>query len=417
MVLVELIFTIMSVFSSKGVYAKIHKIAEGRAGKIAGFDLDGTLIDTKSGNKFPVSNDDWKFKFPKVVSSLIKHHDEGFEIVIFTNQKPLGKSGKVLIEFTKKVEEIIKIIGVPVSYIIATDSGRYRKPMTGMFDLLQDEMFGDDLMDQPLNIRESFYCGDAAGRPAMWQYQKVGVKKIQHKVSKDFSCSDRHFATNCGITFVLPEYMFGELEKIITKWDIPNMMYLKYCEYYRLNNSTNIMNNLEQIINEANTELPIMIVMVGLPASGKSYHVQRIVDRHFRDFVVMSKDKLKSLPKYKKELATNIREGKDLIIDNTNTKFEDRQYHTKLGKSEGYIVIGIEVDTDHKLIEHLNTYRTNLGVRSFIPNIVYNIMKKQLREHRVEPSEFDHYLKLTNQIRESEFTDRKEYQKLVEFKC
>lgn len=45
---------------------------------------------------------------------------------------------------------------------------------------------------------ESFYVGDAAGRPANWAPKK----------KKDFSISDRLFASNLGLKFFTPEEHF-----------------------------------------------------------------------------------------------------------------------------------------------------------------------------------------------------------------
>ena len=49
-------------------------------------------------------------------------------------------------------------------------------------------------------MSESFYCGDAAGRTAEWNFNP--------KTKKDFSCSDRLFATNNGLKFYTPEEFF-----------------------------------------------------------------------------------------------------------------------------------------------------------------------------------------------------------------
>lgn len=47
--------------------------------------------------------------------------------------------------------------------------------------------------DVSIDMKKSFYCGDAAGRP------KVGSKP------KDFSDSDLKFALNIGVKFFTPE--------------------------------------------------------------------------------------------------------------------------------------------------------------------------------------------------------------------
>uniref|UniRef100_A0A1I8BI33 FCP1 homology domain-containing protein n=1 Tax=Meloidogyne hapla TaxID=6305 RepID=A0A1I8BI33_MELHA len=45
--------------------------------KIAGFDLDGTLIKTKSGRVFPLNNDDWQFWSRGTIGKLRRCHEDG----------------------------------------------------------------------------------------------------------------------------------------------------------------------------------------------------------------------------------------------------------------------------------------------------------------------------------------------------
>jgi bifunctional polynucleotide phosphatase/kinase len=49
--------------------------------------LDGTLIKTKSGAVFPKDAHDWQLWSPKIVPTLQKLYEDGYKIVIFTNQR------------------------------------------------------------------------------------------------------------------------------------------------------------------------------------------------------------------------------------------------------------------------------------------------------------------------------------------
>ena len=83
-------------------------------------------------------------------------------------------------------------LGIPMLYLAATLSDQYRKPAVGSFEYMKKEIFqGCDI-----SMKESFYCGDAAGRP-----------KTETR-SKDFSDSDIKFAANVGIKFLTPEELF-----------------------------------------------------------------------------------------------------------------------------------------------------------------------------------------------------------------
>lgn len=54
--------------------------------KIASFDMDDTIITRKSGAKFPKDADDWLFLNDKVSPKIKQLYNDGFKIVIFTNQ-------------------------------------------------------------------------------------------------------------------------------------------------------------------------------------------------------------------------------------------------------------------------------------------------------------------------------------------
>lgn len=57
-----------------------------RRDKIAAFDLDGTIIRTKSGQDFAKGATDWCQFNAKVFAKLEKFHKDGYRVVIFSNQ-------------------------------------------------------------------------------------------------------------------------------------------------------------------------------------------------------------------------------------------------------------------------------------------------------------------------------------------
>lgn len=104
--------------------------------KIAAYDLDGTLIKTKSGNVFPKTIDDWQIAYPEVPGKLKSLHKNGFKIVLFTNQAGIAK-GKLKIEdFKQKIGSIQAKLNIPFQVFVSTGKGKYRKPLTGMWDAL-----------------------------------------------------------------------------------------------------------------------------------------------------------------------------------------------------------------------------------------------------------------------------------------
>ena len=77
-------------------------------------------------------------------------------------------------------------------FLGATKKDEFRKPCTGMYNHFYNNINGGLLV----NYNDSFFCGDAAGRP------KTASK------AKDFSADDLKFAHNVGLKFFTPEELF-----------------------------------------------------------------------------------------------------------------------------------------------------------------------------------------------------------------
>lgn len=185
--------------------------------KIAAFDLDGTLVDTKTGLKFAKGPSDWRWwaskdmKKPNVMEKLKKLVTDRYIIVIFTNQGGVvaTKTSKSYLAFTGRVNNILKELNsekeVPGLFVYASpkkpssknqkilvssdeDHALMRKPNIGMWSELV-EYFEDQ--DYTIDTSNSFFVGDAAGRP------------------NDFLDSDKMFARNVNLQFKIPEEIFG----------------------------------------------------------------------------------------------------------------------------------------------------------------------------------------------------------------
>lgn len=133
-------------------------------GKIAGFDLDGTIIKTKSGKK-----KDWVYAFDNVIQKLQEIKNKGFQIVIISNQKNL----KNIPDFEYKLNNVFANIDIDAIFIANKDN-YFRKPYPGFYKF----------------VSLDFYVGDAAGRPG------------------DHSYTDAAFAVNAGVQFFTPEHFF-----------------------------------------------------------------------------------------------------------------------------------------------------------------------------------------------------------------
>lgn len=213
--------------------------------KIAAYDMDGTLIKTLSGKVFPTGIDDWKLAFGTVTTMLKLKYADGFKIVILTNQAGVTSGKTKVPDIKKKIENIIKALGIPVQAFIATGDNCFRKPLTGMWQALCDHKNEDVTVD----INQSYFVGDAAGRP--------GNKAM--KTKKDHSLVDRLMAMNLNLEFFTPEEHFLKVKR--QNWTKPEFNPKDF-----LNRTVELTKNPQMKIASVDLEL---ILMVGGPGSGK----------------------------------------------------------------------------------------------------------------------------------------------------
>lgn len=147
-------------------------------------DLDGTLIETKSGKTFPENEDDWKFK--KNIREAIQEYNPKY-VFIVTNQGGIEKGFVDEGKFATKlrvVKDEIRSWGdyiVYATYCTSNDPNcKYRKPNTGMIDWLRHDYVGGN----DFNPRNALMIGDASGL--------IG----------QFSDTDLQCARNAGIKYI-----------------------------------------------------------------------------------------------------------------------------------------------------------------------------------------------------------------------
>jgi DNA 3'-phosphatase len=154
---------------------------------IYGFDMDGTLINTKSKKKFPEDEYDWELFDNNIPDKLREIYEKGIYIVIISNQNGIGTGKSTREQIQRKVDAIINKINVPMDFICSIDDDIYRKPLPGMWDLVKT------LRCKSIDKENSMYIGDAAGRD-----NSKTTKKNELSYKKDFSNSDLKFALNNG---------------------------------------------------------------------------------------------------------------------------------------------------------------------------------------------------------------------------
>lgn len=307
--------------------------------KLAMFDLDHTLICPKSKNKFAKNKNDWQFMYgTTVIDTINLYIQKGYLIVIISNQAGLNNDNKIN-EWIEKLNDIIDKINInnvnikTNFFVFASLKHDYnRKPNVNMLT----KYFNN------INIKKSFYCGDACGR------------------INDFSDTDLKFARNLGVRFYAPEELF--LDEHI---EIPEIKY-PVIDKKVINNIFNVNDNNE------------IIIMVGMPASGKSYVSKMLNKDH--NYKIVNQDELNTIKKCQDAVIKYIKQTKNIVIDATNGTVKTRKKWIELAKEYDYDVRIIHMMTSYELCKHNNEYRGFYNEKKKVPEIVYKIYKKNYEE-------------------------------------
>uniref|UniRef100_A0AAX7TG65 PNK FHA domain-containing protein n=1 Tax=Astatotilapia calliptera TaxID=8154 RepID=A0AAX7TG65_ASTCA len=301
--------------------------------KIAGFDIDGCIITTKSGKVFPTAPDDWKILYPEIQPKLASLLKKGYKVVFFTNQLGIAK-GKLRPEvFKSKVEDILVISLSVFQVFVATGPGIYRKPVMGMWNHLCEKVNARVFM---LEVTCDLHlCSDAAGRPENWA---LGKKK------KDFSCSDRLFALNIGLQFYTPEEYFLGWKR--APYNLPELNPTK------LDSAARLYDPPSASLTSGDTEV---IVAVGFPASGKStfFHTHVIP----KGYVYVNRDTLGSWQNCVSACERALKEGRSVTVDNTNPDPESRKRYVDVAKAAGVPCRCFHFSATLEQAKHNNRFR------------------------------------------------------------
>lgn len=139
-------------------------------------DLDGTIIETKTGSKFPIDKNDWMFT-TNILTSLENVFRNHYKICIITNQGGISEGYVDEADFIEKIETIIEKIEsstvIPKGYIKyfyckefdATNF--HRKPNPGMAY--------ECALEFEINLSESVMVGDMASDKEFAINSGIGV--------------------------------------------------------------------------------------------------------------------------------------------------------------------------------------------------------------------------------------------------
>ena len=295
---------------------------------IAMFDLDNTLIATKSNKRFPLNENDWKFKYDNIKKILNILVDNNYSIIIITNQGGIENGKQNRQEWQTKVNNIIKSLNIDIMLFCSTGINRFRKP--------QPTFYTEYIKVIEPNPYMIFYCGDALGR------------------LDDHSDSDLKFALNCKIDIISPETLFLNKSIIIPDVKYPDLIF-----------------KLFDFTFEPARKRKEIIIMYGYPASGKSC-ISYYITKNY-NYVVINQDTLKTKSKCKKVCIEYMQKNKNIIIDATNKDIAIRKEWIDIALKHDYYITSIIVDTSKDVSKHNNHYRHyNFNIK-LVPNVVYNL--------------------------------------------
>lgn len=282
------------------------------------YDFDDTLVLLRTSDFLPGRLD------------RIREQAKTHNIVVMSNQGGISK-GKTSHSIVRGLmEHFLSKVGVAVSFLYSSDEDIYRKPATGMADIIREKGAGTI----------EWYCGDAAGRKG------------------DFSISDLYLANNIGVRFVTPEQIFNGLPYV------PPLVQKAYPEDvwkdgYQVNDHP-----LLEVMYPEDVDIGPhhikgkLVLMVGPQACGKST-LSAYLSRLYGAVVINSDSGLKTKAQMERAFRKARVSDAGIIIDNTNTKAETRDYWCSL--ASGMEVTTISFELTKLQVFHLVKYREAHG--------------------------------------------------------
>lgn len=283
-------------------------------------DLDGTIITTANSSSFSRHANDWKYLYPTVRSILTAFgNSHRYRVILFTNQLKYSEMRKALIE------NVVRDLNIPIEVYIATARDNYRKPGVGLFIAANDRY--------PIDLQQSFYCGDALDRP------------------HDHSGADYWFAVHTGMRFITPEALFLDLPARDELLQLPNSLHVI---------SPQVQPDLSKLVSPAYPDRPEIVIMMGLPGSGKTTLARHL----FPNYVHISPDHdgMTTEKKRIEAINTALAQGRSVVVDQTHLS----------GKSRAYLLPyhprAIHLATPLPICEKLIEFRSCFG-GSYVPTI------------------------------------------------
>ncbi|KAJ2701879.1 hypothetical protein H4218_001123 [Coemansia sp. IMI 209128] len=332
--------------------------------KFAAFDLDSTLICTKGSNVHARDSDDWRFYHPDVPKLLRNIYEQGYKVVLISNQNGLKpKKGMTGIspkgrEYRLKLAKIAQKLEIPFTILAAIGKDFMRKPSPGMWHMAEIDNEG-----VAVDKASSFYVGDAAGRPAGW---KCGV-------SADFSDSDLAFALNVGVAFYTPEELITS--EICARaqplppppprtWPLDR--FSPRALSFDGEGHSALLAGIEADVRSATEQKSgLLVLLVGPPACGKSTFAA--VHLAPLGFECVNMDTLGTRKKCIDAVKGALEAGRFVVVDNTNPDPASRGSFISVANGAGASSVAVVFEHQSRdLAMHNNEYRSKKAQALFL---------------------------------------------------
>ena len=311
---------------------------------IAGFDLDGTLVEYRRG---AAGAPRWRAGAHELLRSYVEGSSAGapWRVLIYTN---CGSPRRVA-----ALAELAREWG-DVDWIASLRHDRGRKPQTGAWEAYLDRLRAMCACPTAAQLAASFYCGDAAGRPG------------------DFAATDRWFAENARLTYYTPE-------QLLLKDPPPAPLAAVHRQYHDLVLGGLRPDGWEEAAQELASGGPRLVVLTGAPASGKSTFAALLTAK---GFVLATRDPVPGRPRRHtaarclKEAKALLLSGQRVVVDNTHGPAAARDAVLRLCSDAAVVWLA----TPPWLCEHLNGLREKA-----VPVVALSTFWKRFEEPKPEP--------------------------------
>ncbi|KAL3801506.1 hypothetical protein HJC23_000944 [Cyclotella cryptica] len=291
--------------------------------KVAGFDLDQTLVQWRCSG-WPNRPEHYELWSNKVITKLRTLHDDGYKLVIFSNQGGIRGAfqGKNATRVKGIIDWIANLIDRPLFAVCSTKKdGGYHKGNPGMWAVMEN-VCNDGVEARP---DLSFFVGDADGSggnaidPKQREYQAEGVDKM--------------FAENVGqlrgvvMNFFTPDNFFGRSNAgsrraLATIGSSPRL-------------SKEVIASRASLLG-GYIGSPVLLVLCGVQGSGKTTVGQFLANdnpswRHYSQDTICNGRPGK---RQAVEAATiaSLNEGISVVVDRMHLDPEQRSHFIKIGK-------------------------------------------------------------------------------------